>query len=101
LANIEDEEERRVLEQGIHALLRFKECTRLAQDPSVITSLDVIIHWDRKLGLGGFAEVYVGTWQNTAVAVKVLEGVPPQVNNFYARDLLPLAHHQLRSFSEK
>ena len=49
-------------------------------DEFVITSLDVIIHHDRKLGTGGFAEVFEGDWRGTRVAVKTLEkGVPASV----------------------
>lgn len=42
-------------------------------DSFMITSLDVIIHHDRKLGAGGFAEVYEADWRGTRVAVKVSE----------------------------
>ena len=51
-------------------------------DEFVITSLDIIIYHERKLGAGGFAEVYEADWKGTRVAVKVLEkGVPPSVSH--------------------
>lgn len=50
-------------------------------DEFVITSLDVIIRHNLKLGEGGFAVVYEGDWKGTRVAVKVLErGVPASVS---------------------
>jgi hypothetical protein len=50
-------------------------------DVFVITSLDVVIHRDKKLGQGGFGQVYQGEWQGTRVAVKILErNVPPFVS---------------------
>jgi hypothetical protein len=53
-------------------------------DPSAITSLDVIIHHHRKLGAGGFAQAFEGTWHGTTVAVKLLDkGVPPLVSYGY------------------
>lgn len=46
----------------------------------MITSLDVIIHEDMKLGSGGYSKVFVGNWLGTKVAVKVLEkGLPHSV----------------------
>lgn len=53
---------------------------KMLPDEFVITSLDVIIHHDRKLGAGGFAEVFEADWRGTRVAVKVLEkGLPASV----------------------
>ena len=53
---------------------------KMIPDEFVITSLDVIIHYDRKLGAGGFAEVFEADWRGTRVAVKILErGLPPSV----------------------
>ena len=46
----------------------------------MITSFDVIIFYDQKLGEGGFAKVYEADWQGTRVAVKKLdENVDPAV----------------------
>ena len=46
----------------------------------MITSFDVIIFYDKKLGEGGFAKVYEADWQGTRVAVKKLdENVDPAV----------------------
>ena len=39
----------------------------------MITSFDVIIFYDKKLGEGGFAKVYEADWQGTRVAVKKLD----------------------------
>ena len=38
----------------------------------MITSLDVVVHYDRVLGEGGFTTVYEGLWKGTKVAVKVM-----------------------------
>lgn len=39
----------------------------------MITSFDVIIFRDKRLGEGGFATVYEADWKGTKVAVKELE----------------------------
>lgn len=55
---------------------------RFVPDVFVITSLDVIIRYDKKLGEGGFTRVYEGLWGRSKVAVKVMErGVPPSVSS--------------------
>lgn len=80
LAQLPDSGEKRYLENGMHALQRRSGPLRLAPDVSVITSLDVIIHYDRKLGEGGFTSVYEAHWKGTKVAVKVMgKGVPASV----------------------
>lgn len=61
----------------MYAMQRRSGPTRILPDEFVITSLDVIIKHDKRLGEGGFATVYEGDWKGTKVAVKVLErGVP-------------------------
>jgi hypothetical protein len=42
-------------------------------DEFVITSLDVLIHWHKKVGEGGFGKVFEAEWQGSTVAVKVLD----------------------------
>ncbi len=55
---------------------------KITPDAFVITSLDIIIHDDRKLGEGGFASVFEGDWRGTKVAVKLLErGIPSSVGS--------------------
>ena len=72
--------ERAFLERGMTAMQRRSGPLRISATESVLTSLDVIIDHERKLGHGGFAEVYEGDWKGTKVAVKVLEkGVPSSV----------------------
>lgn len=57
---------------------------RFVPDTFVITSLDVIVHYDKKLGEGGFTRVYEGLWGGTTVAVKVMErGVPASVSRMF------------------
>ena len=65
--------ERPLLEQGMHAMQRRSGAMRLVPDEFVITSLDVIIREDDKLGEGGYGQVFRGDWQGVVVAVKVFE----------------------------
>ena len=65
--------ERSLLEKGMHAMQRRSGTSRLVPDDFVITSLDVIIRHDIKLGEGGFGEVFCGEWQGVTVAVKVFD----------------------------
>lgn len=48
------------------------------RDEAVITSLDIIVRLDNKLGAGGFGQVYEGNWLGTRVAVKVLDSDVPE-----------------------
>ncbi|KAJ3527660.1 hypothetical protein NM688_g8100 [Phlebia brevispora] len=72
--------ERQVLENGMGVLQRRSGPMKVIPDAFVITSFDIIVHHDKKLGEGGFATVYEADWKGTKVAVKELErGVPPAV----------------------
>ena len=63
------------------AMQRRSGPIRVIADKYLITSLDIIIKHDKKLGEGGFAQVYEGDWKGTRVAVKVMEkGIPPEVS---------------------
>ena len=74
--------ERRMLEDGLHAIQRHSGSTQVIPDMFTITSIDVIIHHGEKLGSGGFAAVYKGDWRGEKVAVKVLEkGLPRAVRD--------------------
>ena len=82
LERIPESSERQYLRSGMHTLQRRSGPLRIVPDVFVITSLDVIIQYDRKLGEGGFTRVYEGLWGGTKVAVKVMEkGVPASVRS--------------------
>jgi predicted unusual protein kinase regulating ubiquinone biosynthesis (AarF/ABC1/UbiB family) len=81
LLNQAESVERRFLEHGMHAMQRRSGGMTTMPDLFLITSLDVVIHHDKKVGEGGFGQVYEADWQGNAVAVKVLEkGIPPSVS---------------------
>jgi hypothetical protein len=81
ILGLEDSFSRQFLEQGMHALHRRSGPLQSIPDEFVITSLDVIIYHDKKLGGGGYGAVFQGEWHGTTVAVKMLEkGVPPYVS---------------------
>lgn len=76
--------ERQFLEKGMYALQRRSGPLKYAPDTTIITSLEVVIRKDRKLGIGGYGQVFEGEWKNTAVAVKVLDqSVPESVSYEY------------------
>jgi hypothetical protein len=66
------------LEQGIHAMQRRSGGLSSVPDVFAITHLDVIIHRIKRLGNGGYAQVFEGEWQGSPVAVKVLDSKVPQ-----------------------
>ena len=49
------------------------EDAKAIPDEFIITSLEIIIHHDRKLGEGGSGQVYEGDWNGNRVAVKTLD----------------------------
>jgi predicted unusual protein kinase regulating ubiquinone biosynthesis (AarF/ABC1/UbiB family) len=69
------------MERSIAVLETRTGKQRSPSDFFSITSLDVIIHQEDKLGSGGYGQVYVGDWHGAKVAVKVLErGLPSNVS---------------------
>lgn len=66
-------EEHRFLETALHALQRRSGPVQHPPDEFTITSLDVVICYNRKLGQGGFTTVYEGLWKGRRVAVKVMD----------------------------
>jgi hypothetical protein len=73
--------EKKFLEQGMHAIQRRTGGLDSIPDEFVITSLDVIIHHDKKLGQGGSGQVFQADWQGTTVAIKIFgKGVPSSVS---------------------
>lgn len=72
--------ERKFLEQGVHAMQRVSGQPRYETDSYLITSLEIIIDRDRRLGSGGYGEVFEGDWHGSRIAVKVLDrGLPESV----------------------
>ena len=81
LVGLPESVERKVFQNGMQALQRRSGPLLIVPDEFTITSLDVIIHYDKKLGEGGFASVYESDWKGIRVAVKELEkGVPSSVS---------------------
>ncbi|KAI0073086.1 kinase-like protein [Panus rudis PR-1116 ss-1] len=73
--------EKEVYERGLHEIRRYSQESPVTPKPDapVITSLDVVIRYDKKLGSGGFGTVYQGHWNGrTRVAVKVLDRTVPE-----------------------
>ncbi|KAJ3551589.1 hypothetical protein NM688_g4615 [Phlebia brevispora] len=71
--NMTDPVERKLLENGMHELQRRSGPMGTIPDEFTITSLDIIILYDRIVGTGGYARVYQGDWKGELVAVKVME----------------------------
>lgn len=67
-----DSIERNMLQKGMFAMQRISGPMRGNLDDFVITPVDIIIHYERKLGEGGFARVFEGDWKGSRVAVKEL-----------------------------
>ena len=66
----------------MHAIQRRTGGLDSIPDEFVITSLDVIIHHDKKLGQGGSGQVFQADWQGTTVAIKIFgKGVPSSVSH--------------------
>ena len=65
--------ERSVLQNGLREMQRRSGQVGYFDDEFAITSLDIIIHRDKKLGQGGFACVFEADWKGAKVAVKELE----------------------------
>lgn len=69
-----------MLEKGMRAMQRRSNALPATTDEFRLTSLEVIIHEHKKLGKGGFSQVFRADWLGTVVAVKVMEkGVPAAV----------------------
>jgi len=66
----------------MHAMERCTGDLNIVPDVFDITSLDIIIHRDKKIGEGGCGEVFIADWQGNTVAVKVFKldkGAHPDV----------------------
>lgn len=83
--------ENRLLERGMHAMQRVSQPLRFPPSTTIITSLEVIIHYDARIGVGGYGEVYTGEWRGKSVAIKVLDkSVPDWVCPFFVSSLSDL-----------
>ena len=75
--------EKRCCERGLDAMRRRTGEVVVDADDFALSSFEVSIRKNEKLGAGGFASVYRGTYRDgMAVAVKVLaEGAPASVSD--------------------
>lgn len=82
----------------MHAIQRRSGAIRLVPDEFVITSLDVIIREDDKLGEGGYGQVFRGDWQGVVVAVKVFEkGIAQPVRAVFKPEIVILINGDVYS----
>jgi hypothetical protein len=79
LASTEPESpQRQFLENAMQAMLRSPHCRPAVSDVFELSSLDVVIHYNKKLGEGRFGKLFRGDWQGTAVVVRILDNVTSQ-----------------------
>ena len=90
-----------LLKEGLHEIQRRSGGLDLqTPDEFVITSYDVIVHRDRKLGQGGYATVYEGDWKGTKVAIKEMtKGLQPEASRTraFGKTLRPSMRKSLTS----
>lgn len=93
--------ERDVLTSVKAALERRSGRKAIIPDKFTITSLDVVVHYDKLKGRGGFARVYEGTYRGKRVAIKQLEmRFPPSVR-LYALSFIAVSESITRYSSER
>jgi serine/threonine protein kinase len=90
------------MEKAQFAMQRRSGGMKSAPDAFVITSLDVLIHRHKKIGEGGFGQVYEAEWQGSCVAVKVLEkNVSRMVSAFHNEFILVSTSSTCRSLRRR
>lgn len=82
MRDIPDGIEKQCVEKGLDALRRRTTEAIPLVDEFILSSYEVSIRFDERLGVGGFAKVYRGTYHDgQMVAVKVLiNGAPSPVS---------------------
>ncbi|GJE85576.1 kinase-like domain-containing protein [Phanerochaete sordida] len=99
LPDVPQSPERQVLELAMQETERRSRNIPTLPDQYVITSLECVWFRDKRLGTGGYASVYLGTYYGTTVAVKVLnKGISHQVMDSEVEIWMKLRHPNILRF---
>lgn len=90
---------REFLESGLHAMQQISGPLRYSNEEHLVTSLEIIVDRNRKLGSGGYADVFEGDWYGTRVAVKILhQDLPESLVNQEMETWKRLRHPHILEF---